>query len=378
MATPAQYRAKVADDFRAATAVFRGEVVAVNAYDLTFRVDTVWKGPAGQTVSLGSGSTPGAGELVLTNTCQSFNAKLGARFIVFADGKDAPFTLWTRHACGLTSRVEGADRLEQALQRIRRGRPPALNNSGPTSPLRNIFRAVMETVDETGDARWVSGSHLAAPHRAALAAALTSELETAKPAGAYRVGPGEAVVDWVSGSKSRVEVLLSLGPVPTVRRRGCGLAMLVPLVPKAGSWAVVQEEVVLRCANPGPALEVSSRPDDPLFDILGLALTRFMPEDNLVIVADAGLPTIAKDVLQRLGPLVDAATVATREYVIPPGHLKVQRLEFQDGVATFEATLGPVPVATPGVSSGCGTGYRLHLRRSSSGWLVLSMTTTMC
>lgn len=74
MATPAQYRAKVADDFRAATAVFRGEVVAVNAYDLTFRVDTVWKGPAGQTVSLGSGSTPGAGELVLTNTCQSFDA----------------------------------------------------------------------------------------------------------------------------------------------------------------------------------------------------------------------------------------------------------------------------------------------------------------
>jgi hypothetical protein len=378
MTTPTRYRAAVADDFRAATAVFKGEVVAVNAYDVTFRVERVWKGPAGQSISLGTGSSPEVGGLVRTDTCQSFQAKPGARFIVFADGDDEPYRLWTKHACGLTSHAEGAELLEQALERIRKGRPPAVDVSARASPLRNIFSAVMETVDETGDARWASGIHLAAPHRSALAAALTSELETAKPAGPYRVRPNEAVVEWVSGSKSRVEVLLSLGPVPMVRRRGCGLAMLVPLVPTAGSWAVVEEEVLLGCANPGPAIEVSSRPNDPLFEILGLALSRFIPEDDAVIVADAGLTTVARDVLYRLGPLVDATTVATREYVIPPGHLKVQRLEFQDGVATFEATLGPVPVARPGMSSGCGTGYRLKMRRSSSGWLVLSMTTTMC
>lgn len=66
-----------------ATAVFEGEVIALDAYTVTFRLEKRWKGDSLDHVVLATGAVPGYDGTPLPEEC-SYQFKLGEEYLVFA------------------------------------------------------------------------------------------------------------------------------------------------------------------------------------------------------------------------------------------------------------------------------------------------------
>lgn len=75
-------------DFNRATAVFMGEVIAIDRFRIKFKVSKVWKGDVAGEFVMSSGPVPyGNGEIILVSSCD-YHFLLGEIYLVYAQRKN--------------------------------------------------------------------------------------------------------------------------------------------------------------------------------------------------------------------------------------------------------------------------------------------------
>lgn len=115
--TEEAFRTKVAADLEGADAVFSGEVVAEDPFRVKFKVRRVWKGDAGDELTLLTGTVMTEDGLYLSSRCE-YHFTQGASYLVFAAG--AEDNLKAAH-CSLTGVLSRAERVAGELDRLTGG-----------------------------------------------------------------------------------------------------------------------------------------------------------------------------------------------------------------------------------------------------------------
>jgi outer membrane protein assembly factor BamB len=105
--TPEQARAALVKDFDEAFAVFTGEVVALDVFEVTLKVDKLWKGGLrGGEVVMPTGATKRDDGTYSISTCD-YNFTRGEKYLIFAYG-DSAGTMLARK-CSRTKLLAGAE-----------------------------------------------------------------------------------------------------------------------------------------------------------------------------------------------------------------------------------------------------------------------------
>ena len=147
--TPEQARAMLVKDFNEASAVFSGEVVALDTFKVKFKVAKLWKGDFGDEVVMSTG-TKDNGDGSHTSSSCNYDFKLGEKYLVYAYG-DSPEEMQAR-ACTRTRPLKYAEQemkdLDEVWPHVRKNqesedagkgeaRPPAAkSDAGRESPAR--------------------------------------------------------------------------------------------------------------------------------------------------------------------------------------------------------------------------------------------------
>ena len=86
--TPEQARAALVKDFNEAFAVFTGEVIGGNTFEVKFKVDKIWKGRFGDEIVMRTGAVDEGGGRYSVSSCD-YMFKRGEKYLVFAYGDTA-------------------------------------------------------------------------------------------------------------------------------------------------------------------------------------------------------------------------------------------------------------------------------------------------
>ena len=368
--TPKAKQAYVSRHVGAAAAVFLGEVVAVDEFQVRFRVERVWKGNIAPSVTLGTGTGMEPGNARLTNTCTlDFRGSAGQSYIVFADADR--FGRLEAHRCGPTMPVAYATDTLAALNTLGQPRGPVERVRSKRHPeLAEIFGAVLEAMNLDPDEEVFAGKHLDAISREAVAALLGRELRDVPTDAVLRVPAKGVVVEWLTATEKTGRVIVTLGPVPVAWEVRCGVSLAVPLARMQGRWTA-SAETPAACANPTRGHPETA--PNLLTDVLRLALTAISGQGPAPrLLSGRALSVEARDVLAQFGPVMDADKFETSEFRVPAGHFKLITLSADPATALVEGVSGPVPQANNG---GCGTGHTIRFKRMAGGWAVEHVTT---
>lgn len=113
--TPEEERAALVKDFNEAFAVFTAEVVAGDAFEVTLKIDKLWKGGFGGRVVMRTGAIKAEGGLYSVSSCD-YNFTRGERYLIFAYG-DSAETMQAR-ACTRTKVMAGAEAEVEQLDTV--------------------------------------------------------------------------------------------------------------------------------------------------------------------------------------------------------------------------------------------------------------------
>jgi hypothetical protein len=123
--TPEEARAELVKDFNGAFAVFTGEVVALDTFEVKFKLDKVWKGSLGDELVMRTGAIAGGDGTYSVSSCD-YSFRRGEKYLVFTYGDTAAEML--AHAC---SRTKPASRAEQEMEALDEIAPREKRNSKP-------------------------------------------------------------------------------------------------------------------------------------------------------------------------------------------------------------------------------------------------------
>lgn len=114
--TPEQARAALVKDFNEAFAVFTAEVVAGDVFEVTLKIDKLWKGGLrGGEVVMRTGAIKGEGGLYGVSSCD-YDFTRGEKYLIFAYG-DSAETMKT-HDCTRTKLLAGAEAEVEQLDTV--------------------------------------------------------------------------------------------------------------------------------------------------------------------------------------------------------------------------------------------------------------------
>jgi len=130
--TPVEQRAALVKDFHEAAAIFTGEVVALDALQVRFKIDKLWKGDFGDEITMSTGAKEIEGGKYAISSCD-YSFTPGESYLVFAYGLE-PDKLQA-HACTRTSPLKNAERQMEQLDGVwphqkRNLRPEQVNQPG--------------------------------------------------------------------------------------------------------------------------------------------------------------------------------------------------------------------------------------------------------
>ena len=368
--TPKAKQAYVSRQVEAAAAVFLGEVVAIDQFQVQFRVEKVWKGNIARSITLGTGTGMEPGNVQLTNTCTlDFRGSAGQSYVVFADADR--FGRLSAHRCGPTMPVSYATDTLAALNTLSQPRGPVERVPSRRHPeLAEIFGAVLDAMDLDPDEEVFAGKHLDPTSREAVTALLGRELREVPTDPLLRVPANGVVVEWLTATEKTGHVIVTLGPVPLAWEVRCGVTLAVPLSRMQKRWTATAETPAA-CANPTRGHPEAA--PNRLTDVLRLAMTAISGEGPAPrLLSGPTLSVEAREVLAQFGPVIDADKLETPEFRVPAGHFKLTTLSADGATALVEGVTGPVPQANNG---GCGTGHTIRFKRQAGGWAVQHVTT---
>lgn len=72
-------------DYNGASAVFSGEVVALDTFMVKFKVDKLWKGDFSDEITMSTGAKDNGDGTYTSSSCD-YNFKLGEKYLVYAQG----------------------------------------------------------------------------------------------------------------------------------------------------------------------------------------------------------------------------------------------------------------------------------------------------
>jgi hypothetical protein len=113
--TPEEARAALVKDFNEAFAVFTAEVVAADMFEVTLKIDKLWKGGLGGRVVMRTGAIKGEGGLYSVSSCD-YSFTRGEKYLIFAYG-DAAETMQAR-ACTRTRVLARAEAEVEQLDTV--------------------------------------------------------------------------------------------------------------------------------------------------------------------------------------------------------------------------------------------------------------------
>jgi SLBB domain len=148
--TAAQRTDEVRRELQKALAVFSGEVIGRNALSVRFKVDAVWKGDIPAEFAMSNGAVA-EGRGLLISSCD-FSFRIGARYVVFAYGKNVQDMKAT--SCTLTTSMPDGTDTVMFLDTLALGRRPTGLNSKHTI-------AVFGAVARQGLVEWTEGMTVA-------------------------------------------------------------------------------------------------------------------------------------------------------------------------------------------------------------------------
>ena len=127
--TPEQERAALVEDLNGALAVFTGEVVGLDTFEVKFKVDKIWKGEFGDEIVMRTGTRKNADGTHVTSSCD-YSFRRGVRYLVFAYGESA--AEMKTHDCTRTKELGRAGQeiknLDEVSPHEKRSREPEDRN----------------------------------------------------------------------------------------------------------------------------------------------------------------------------------------------------------------------------------------------------------
>ncbi len=114
--SPEEFREVMVKEFEKASVIFTGEVVELDEFRATFRVEKLWKGDSDGSITLLTGAKDtGDGRYIHRSSCD-FRYELGERLLVYAYGPAGKLMV---HRCSRTRSVGSAEVDMRALDVIK-------------------------------------------------------------------------------------------------------------------------------------------------------------------------------------------------------------------------------------------------------------------
>ena len=107
--TPEEVKVRFIREFNEASTVFSGEVISLDTFKVTFKIEKVWKGDAAGEIIMSTGTKDIGDGLHIRSAC-SYSFKVGERCLVYASGAGEEMQ---------TRQCTGTGRLEDSEQRIK-------------------------------------------------------------------------------------------------------------------------------------------------------------------------------------------------------------------------------------------------------------------
>ncbi|MFN2452608.1 MAG: hypothetical protein ABR577_00120 [Pyrinomonadaceae bacterium] len=149
--TPEQARAMLIKDFNGASAVFSGEVIALNTFKVKFKVDKLWKGDIGDEITMSTGAKDNGDGTYTSSSCD-YHFKLGEKYMVYAYGASSKEV--QAYACTRTRPLNYAEQetkdLDEVWPHVKKNQEPGNGDKVESlSPMRKSNNAMQPTLNST-------------------------------------------------------------------------------------------------------------------------------------------------------------------------------------------------------------------------------------
>lgn len=106
--TPEQVKAGFARDFDEASAVFTGEVIYLDTFEVRFKVEKIWKGDAVAELAMSTGTRDKGDGTISMSSCD-YRFAVGESYLVYASGSGKEMQAY---------QCSGTNRVDDSKQRI--------------------------------------------------------------------------------------------------------------------------------------------------------------------------------------------------------------------------------------------------------------------